>query len=199
MTDAASVSQIVAQAGSHPDGLHILLINPLAAPQIAAFEEQTDELLASAFAGVRAAAAAMRAALPSLRAAGCGRIVIVGHRYGLTVNDGIAAYNAAAWALFGLARSAAIDWGQYQIATNVLIPFANTPELQHYRERRTRLIDTMIGQLPLRRAGDPLEDIGGAAVFLASEAANFVNGETLFADGGQHTAGPVVNPGKLSK
>jgi hypothetical protein len=45
---------------------------------------------------------------------------------------------------------------------------------------------------------DSVEDIGGAAIFLVSEAANFINGEVLHADGGQHVAGPVLNPIRFS-
>ena len=55
----------------------------------------------------------------------------------------------------------------------------------------------MIGQLPLGRLGDPVEDVGGAALFLASDACCFVNGETLHGDGGQHLAGPVLNPARF--
>jgi enoyl-[acyl-carrier-protein] reductase (NADH) len=55
----------------------------------------------------------------------------------------------------------------------------------------------MLAQLPLQRAGDCVEDVGGAALFLVSDAANFINGEVVHADGGQHVAGPVLNPIKF--
>jgi enoyl-[acyl-carrier-protein] reductase (NADH) len=55
----------------------------------------------------------------------------------------------------------------------------------------------MTSQLSMGRLGDPVEDIGGAAVFLAGDSANFINGEIVHADGGQHIAGPVLNPGKF--
>ncbi|MCY1461304.1 hypothetical protein D9M71_789470 [compost metagenome] len=55
----------------------------------------------------------------------------------------------------------------------------------------------MISQVPLGRLGDPLEDIGATALFLAGDACNFVNGETIHGDGGQHVAGPVLNPARF--
>ena len=83
-----------------------------------------------AFARVQAAVSAMQAVVSFMRDAGEGRIVNVGHRYGENVNEGLAAYNAAAWSLVGITRSAALDWGRYQIATNLLLPLADTAELQ---------------------------------------------------------------------
>jgi NAD(P)-dependent dehydrogenase (short-subunit alcohol dehydrogenase family) len=76
---------------------------------------------------------------------------------------------------------------------------AASEEFQAARAARAGIIDLLVAQLPLRRAGDPIEDIGGAALFLASADACFVNGQTLFADGGQHTAGPVLNPAKFAQ
>lgn len=193
------VDAAVTQAIDALGGLDVLVVNPLPQPEIGPLEAQSAAVFDAVFTRVRAAAAAMQAALAALSASGAGRIIVVGHRYGENVNEGIAAYNAAAWSLVGLVRSAATDWGQHQIATNLLLPLANTPELQACRERRPRVIDTMIGQLPLGRAGDPVEDVGGAALFLAGDACNFVNGEIVHGDGGQHVAGPVLSPGKFGK
>lgn len=178
-------------------GLDVLVVNVLPQPVIGPLETQSAAIFADAFARVQAAVAAMQAALPAMQKAGSGRIIVVGHRYGENVNDGIAAYNAAAWSLVGLTRTTALDWGQYQIATNVLLPLADTPEYRSYHERRAKVLDLMVGQLPLGRLGDPVEDIGATALFLAGDACNFVNGEIIHGDGGQHVAGPVLNPGKF--
>jgi NAD(P)-dependent dehydrogenase (short-subunit alcohol dehydrogenase family) len=187
------VRRAIAELG----GLHVLVTNVLPPPTVAPLDAQPAAAFGDAFARVQAAVAAMQAALPHLRAAGGGRVINVGHRYGEDVNDGIAAYNAAAWSLVGLTRTAAVDWGQYQIATNVLLPLADTPEFRRYHARRGKLLDLMVGQLPLGSLGDPVEDVGAAALFLAGEACNFINGQVLHGDGGQHVAGPVLNPGKF--
>jgi len=174
-------------------GIDILVLNVLPAAHPAALDATTRQTLDTALARVTLACEAMQEAFPHLRARG-GRIIFVGHRYGETVNEGLAAYNAAACALVGLTRSAALDWGPHQITTNLVLPLAWTGELRAARERRPRIIDLLLSQLPLRRAGDPADDVGGAVVFLASDDAGFINGEIVHADGGQHVAGPVLDP-----
>lgn len=192
-----TISACVEQAAKQLGSVHALINNVLPMPGLGSLEHQSSEHFRDAFARVQAAVCAMQAAVSYMRAAGEGRIVNVGHRYGENVNEGLAAYNAAAWSLVGLTRSAALDWGQYQIATNLLLPLAATPEFGAARTRRPKVIDLMVAQLPLRRAGDCVEDVGGAALFLVNDAANFVNGQIVHADGGQHIAGPVLNPSRF--
>ena len=177
--------------------LDVLVCNLLPDSRPCALEQLEGPVLHESLACVRKTLSVMQASLEHLRASGRGRIVLIGHRYGENVSEALGAYNVAAWALVGLARSAAVEWGQYQIATNVLLPVANTAEFQSARTRRPAVIDRLVSQLPLGRVGDPVEDIGGAAVFLASDAACFVNGQVIHADGGQHVAGPVLNPARF--
>lgn len=197
--DDAATQAAVAAAALRLCGLYGLVNNLLPTPTLGALEQQPSTAFASAFASVQQAAAAMQAALPLMQAGGEGRIVTIGHRYGESVNEGLAAYNAAAASLIGLSRSAALDWGRYQIASNVLLPFADTAEFRRARVQRSTVVDLLLSQVPLRRAGDCVADIGGAVLFLMSEAGRFINGEVLHADGGQHIAGPVINRVKFSQ
>jgi NAD(P)-dependent dehydrogenase (short-subunit alcohol dehydrogenase family) len=179
-------------------GLDILVCNLLSTAEPRALEQLDDTAIDRALRSVQTTFAAMRAALSALRDSGRGRIVLVGHRYGESVSEGLGAYNSAAWGLIGLARTAAVEWGQFQIATNVLLPLAQTVEFEAARTRRPKVIDLLVSQLPLRRVGDPVDDVGGAAVFLASDAVCFVNGQVVCADGGQQIAGPVLNPARFA-
>jgi len=190
----AAIEALIGRLG----GAHILVCNTLPGADPASLEDQDAAAFGGALAAVGLAAAAMRAVFPTFSAQRWGRIIAVGHRYGETVNEAIAPYNAAAWALVGLTRSAALDWGRHQIAVNLLLPLAETPEYRAAHEQRPRIIDLWTGQLPLRRVGDPVEDVGAAALFLASEDSAFVTGQTIHADGGQHVAGPVLNPVKFA-
>ncbi len=193
-TDYHAIGVAVDNAARQLGGVFALITNLLPSPALAPLEQQTGEVFADAFSRVAAVVSAMQAAMPHMREAGEGRIVNVGHHYGAAVNEGIAAYNAAASSLIAITHSAALDWGRYQIATNLLLPLAQTAELEQAHAKRPNIIRMMVSQVPLRRAGDCVEDIGGAALFLVSDAANFINGEVLHADGGQHIAGPVLNP-----
>lgn len=195
----ACVSIASPHAGAEIAALDILVLNVLARPQVATLEDHTHAAFVAALEQVAQAASTMRAALPGMRQRGGGRIILVGHRYGEAVCDGIGPYNAAANALVGLVRTAAVEWGRWGVATNLLVPLADTEELRAAREKRTKIIDLFIAQTPLQRAGDPIEDIGGAALFLASDDCAFVNGQIVYADGGQHVAAPVLNPIKFAK
>lgn len=197
--DAGGVQDAIEGLIARLGGVHILVANTLPTPEPAALETQDDAAFTSALAAVRLAAAAMRAVFPTLSAQRWGRIITVGHRYGESVNEAIGPYNAAAWALVGLTRSAALDWGRHQIAVNLLLPLADTPELRAAHDQRPRIIDLFVGQLPLRRIGDPVEDVGAAALFLASDDSAFVTGQVIHADGGQHVAGPVLNPVRFAR
>jgi 3-oxoacyl-[acyl-carrier protein] reductase len=193
----ASASASVDAAATRLGGVYALINNVLPTPALASLEQQTTDMFAAAFARVQAAVCAMIAVFKYMREAGEGKIVNIGHRYGENINEGLAAYNAAAWSVVGITRSAALDWGRHQIATNLLLPLADGAELRRAYASRPKIIDLMTSQLPLRRAGDCVEDIGGAVLFLVSDATNFVNGEVVHADGGQHVAGPVLNPIKF--
>jgi len=191
-TAGASVKAAIAQLG----GLDVLVNNVLPMPAIGPLESQSATIFADAFACIQAASPPCRPPCPPCRRQAADASS-TSDRYGEGINEGLAAYNAAAWSLVGLTRTAALDWGRYQIASNLLLPLADTPELRRSHERRPGVIDLMIGQLPLGRLGDPVEGIGAAALFLAGDACAFVNGEVIHADGGQHVAGPVLNPARF--
>ncbi len=194
----AVIESLVDAALQQSGTLDVLVCNLLPSVRPRALEQLTPEQFEESQACLRATLAAMRRALPALQASGRGRIILVGHRYGESISDSIAAYNAAAWGLIGLARTAAVEWGQYQITTNVLLPLARTDEFAAALAKRPAIIERMVGQLPLRRVGDPVEDVGAAAAVVASDLLCFVNGEVIHADGGQQVAGPVLNPARFA-
>ena len=190
------IAQAVAEAVRALGRLDVLVCNLLSSARPRELEQLDDAAVDESFMAIRATFAAMRDAFPALRDSGRGRVVLVAHRYGAGINEALGPYNAAAWSMIGLARTAAVEWGQYQIATNVLLPLARTAEFDAAHSKRPALMDRLVGQLPLRRVGDPVDDVGGAAALLASDAMCFVNGEVVHADGGQHLAGPILNPAR---
>ncbi len=192
---AGAEVRVMANAGAIAESaaLDVLIVNPLGPAQAASLDVADAQSIDTALAWVASTARHMQLCFPKLRERG-GRIILIGHRYGESVNEGLAAYNAAAWGLVGLTRAAAVDWGRYQITTNLLLPLAATSEFLAAQAQRPKIVDLMVSQIPLRRVGHPANDVGGAVVFLASDAARFINGEVIHADGGQHIAGPVVSP-----
>jgi gluconate 5-dehydrogenase len=96
---------------------------------------------------------------------------------------GIAPYTATKGAVKMLTKGMAIDWGQFGINVNGIGPGYFKTELNQKLVDDPAFSSWLVGRTPSRRWGD-VEDLGGAAVFLASDASRFVNGHILYVDGG---------------
>lgn len=127
------------------------------------------------------------AALPHLRAAGWGRLLLIASE---TVKQPIPRYglsNVVRVGLVGFAKSLVREVGAAGITVNVLAPgYHRTPavERQLGDAPEARLAEFAAG-IPLGRLGDPA-DFGAVAAFLAGAQAGFVTGEVLLVDGGAH-------------
>lgn len=114
---------------------------------------------------------------------GSGKIINICSVQSELGRPGIAPYTASKGAIKMLTKGMAIDWGPLGINVNGLGPGYFKTELT------AKLVDDpvftawLVGRTPSRRWGD-VEDLGGAAVFLASDASRFVNGHILYVDGG---------------
>ena len=138
----------------------------------------------------------MQAAYPHLRARGAGRVINLGSMYGSASHRDITDAVAADGALIALTRGVGLEWGRDQINVNFLQTAA--PDITAFAEFRAQKgpgVDDLVELLPLARLADPIEDVGGAALFLASDEACFIVGHKVMADGGQHIAAPVFEPG----
>ena len=96
---------------------------------------------------------------------------------------GIAPYTASKGAVKMLTKGMAIDWGPFGINVNGLGPGYFKTELTEKLVADPAFTAWLVGRTPSRRWGN-VEDLGGAAVFLASDASCFVNGHILYVDGG---------------
>lgn len=138
----------------------------------------------------------MRGAYPHMKQQGGGRIINVGSPYGATTFNNVTDAITADWALQGLTRATAVEWAISNILVNFLSPaLVDIPEFQAFRATDPAYIDRVLAQTALKRLGDPIEDIGGAAMFLASDEACFVTGHPVYADGGQFISSAVFAPG----
>lgn len=94
-------------------------------------------------------------------------------------------YAAAKEAIRTLSRVAATEWGEKGIRVNIVCPYANSPGVEMWKKHYPEAYEQSLSQVPLRRIGDCEKDIGAAVVFLASDAAAYITGDTLMVDGGQ--------------
>jgi gluconate 5-dehydrogenase len=98
--------------------------------------------------------------------------------------NSVSAYAAAKGGLKMLTRNMATEWAKYNIQTNGIGPgYFATSQTEPIRVDGHPFNDFIINRTPAARWGNP-EDLGGTAVFLASKASDFVNGQVVYVDGG---------------
>ncbi len=98
--------------------------------------------------------------------------------------DSVGAYAAAKGGLKMLTRNMATEWARYNIQVNGIGPgYFATEQTAAIRTDGNPFNEFIVGRTPAGRWGNP-EDLQGAAVFLASKASDFVNGQIIYVDGG---------------
>jgi len=121
---------------------------------------------------------------PLLFAKPGGRVVITSSVSAIHGMDLRAAYTATKAGLSGLVRSLAIEWGPRGVTVNAVGPgIIETPLIRAYMDQYPERVKAAIDNTPLRRIGMP-EEVADVVVFLASDAARFISGQTIFVDGG---------------
>ena len=83
----------------------------------------------------------------------------------------------------------AVEWGEHNIQVNAIAPGFILTDLNRKLWERQEMLDWVVSRTPSGRLGDP-DDIVGAAIFLVSDAADFISGQILFVDGGFMAGGP---------
>ncbi|WP_374529738.1 SDR family NAD(P)-dependent oxidoreductase [Novosphingobium sp.] len=191
VTDKASVLAMMEAAGP----VDILVNNAWRGSGVARFENKTDAQLDTALRmGPYAAHWTMSAALPHMRSQGWGRVINMASLNGVNAHMGSTDYNMAKEALRALTRTAAREWARYGICCNVICPAALSASARRIMAQQPGMIERIEAANPMGRMGDPEADIGGAALFLASDDARYVTGNTLFVDGGAHINGVAWSP-----
>jgi NAD(P)-dependent dehydrogenase (short-subunit alcohol dehydrogenase family) len=125
-----------------------------------------------------------RPALDHMMAAGRGAIVLLGSQLAHVAGPGYASYCASKGGVTALGRALAVDAGPYGVRVNVLAPgVVHTPMAYVDRAEFDDLVPELAARHPLRRIGQP-QDLAGPAVFLLSDDAGWMTGQTLIVDGG---------------
>lgn len=115
---------------------------------------------------------------------GGGKIINICSMMSELGRDSVSAYAAAKGGLKMLTKSMATEWAKFNIQTNGIGPgYFATSQTAPIREDGHPFNDFIIGRTPAAKWGAP-EDLQGAAVFLSSNASNFVNGHVVYVDGG---------------
>ena len=127
---------------------------------------------------------ASNAVYPVMKKAGGGNIINIGSMFAIFGAGALPAYAASKGGIVQLTKSLAIAWAPDKIRVNAIMPgFINT-DLSAEGKRDIPVLEKIVSdRTPLGRWGEP-SDCAGAAIFLASSAADFLTGATLAVDGG---------------
>ena len=189
VTDEEGVRAMVADITRELGSVDILVNNAGIIKRIPMHEMTTEEFRQVIDIDLTAAFIMSKAVIPAMIQKGGGKIINICSMMSELGRETVSAYAAAKGGLKMLARNIASEYGEYNIQCNGIGPgYIATPQTAPLREiqpdgERHPFDKFIISKTPAARWGTP-EDLMGPAIFLASEASNFINGHILYVDGG---------------
>jgi len=187
VTVRADVDAAVAAAVEGHGRLDVMVHNAVSPPgPPRPIQEIDDETIALQIAtSTTASFHCAQAAFPHLRA-DYGSLILLTSPAGIEGSGHLPLYGTVKGAQRGLLKSLAREWGPAGVRVNAIAPVAWTPAMDVATEANPTLEARLRGRTPLQRIGDPADDIGPVAVFLASPLSRHMTGQTLAVDGGRY-------------
>ncbi len=181
--DLASMEAAANAAVERHGGLDILCANAGIFPQAKIEEMSSDQWDEVIDTNLKGTFISVKACIPALKESGQGRIVVTSSITGpVTGFPGWTHYGASKAGQLGFLHTASIELARYGINVNAVLPGNIVTEgLEGLGDD---YLKTMAVSIPLKRLGS-VEDIGYAALFLASKEAGYITGQTIIVDGGQ--------------
>ena len=183
ISQSKSADAIVQAAIEFFGGIDVLVNNAHASRQVSLLETTQQHIDLSFTTSFYPTLWLMQAAHPELKR-NQGSVINFGSGAGISGLPTQGSYAAAKEAIRAISRVAANEWGEDNINVNVICPLAATEGVQRWLEEFPEMLEPTLEKVPLKRFGDPEKDIGPVAVFLASDDARYMTGQTLMADGG---------------
>jgi 3-oxoacyl-[acyl-carrier protein] reductase len=181
--DLASMEAAASAAVERHGGLDILCANAGIFPQAKIEEMSSDQWDEVIDTNLKGTFLSVKACIPALKESGEGRIVVTSSITGpVTGFPGWTHYGASKAGQLGFLHTASIELAKYGITVNAVLPGNIITE--GLEGMGADYLRTMAVSIPLKRLGS-VEDIGYAALFLASKEAGYITGQTIVVDGGQ--------------
>lgn len=159
--------------------------NPVFGPMLNASDDAFDKIMAT---NVKSVFWLANMVLPQMAERRDGAMIIISSISALRGSTQLGLYATSKAAEAGMCRALACEWGPRNIRVNCIAPGLIRTDFARALWENDEKRKMREGLTPLRRIGEP-RDIGGIAVFLASDAAAFVTGQLIVADGGVTIAG----------
>jgi gluconate 5-dehydrogenase len=191
--DLASIQEMVRQAAAHFGQIDILVNNAGCNVRKPALDVSWDDWNLVLDTNLRGtffvAQAVARLMIPRRQ----GRIINIGSVTAVAGYAGLGPYGASRGGVKQLTMSLADDWGPHGITVNCLAPgwFKTAQNAVMYENKEW--VEYLCDRIPLKRPGQP-RDLDGAVVFLASDASQYITGQTLLVDGGISTGATRALP-----
>lgn len=182
--DADDRRRLIEQTVATYGRLDILINNAATNPYFGPVEGLTPEAYQKTLdVNLTAALELSNLALPHLRASGHGAVIHISSIEGLHANPNFAAYNISKAGIIMLGKSQAREWAADNVRVNVICPGLVKTKLSRALWENEKMADRMLQSIPLNRMASP-DELAGLAVWLAGDAASYVTGSVIVADGG---------------
>ncbi len=193
--DYKSIRAMAEQAATHFGRIDILVNNAGCNVRKPALEVTWDDWNLILDTNLRGTFFVSQAIAPLMIARRKGRIINIGSVTAVAGYAGLGPYGASRGGVKQLTMSLADDWGAHGITVNCLAPgwFKTAQNAVMYENKEW--VDYLCDRIPLKRPGQPA-DLDGAIVFLASDASEYITGQTLLVDGGISTGATRALPAK---
>ncbi len=184
VTNENEVKAAIAEIESDIAPIDILVNNAGIIRRVPLLEMPLDEWELVVKTDLTSAFIVSKAVVPRMMQRGGGKVINICSMMSELGRDSVGAYAAAKGGLKMLTRNMATEWARHNIQVNGIGPgYFATEQTRSIRVDGHPFNDFIVGRTPAGRWGNP-EDLQGAAVFLASAASDFVNGQIIYVDGG---------------
>tara|TARA_B100001146_G_C16199127_1_gene443291 strand:- start:5366 stop:6130 length:765 start_codon:yes stop_codon:yes gene_type:complete len=184
ISDTTALQMLVDETRAKLDKIDILVCNAATNPYFGSIqnipEKAIDKLMDN---NIKSNILLCQMVIPEMVERKEGSIIIISSVGGLKASTVIGGYNVTKAADIMIVKNLAAEFGKHNVRTNAIAPGLFRTDFAKALWENPDILKASTAGCPMRRIGEP-DEIGGAAVFLASKAGSFVNGHTLVVDGG---------------
>jgi gluconate 5-dehydrogenase len=184
VTDEEAVTNGIKRVQQDVSSIDILVNNAGIIKRIPMLEMATDEFKEVIDVNLVSPLVVSRQVVPGMIKNGGGKIINICSLMSVYGRNSVSAYAAAKGGLMMLTRNMCVEWGKHNIQVNGIGPgYIKTAKTTEFATEGHPFNKLIMMRTPAARWGE-VEDLCGAAILLASDAGNFINGQLIFVDGG---------------